>query len=93
MVWEGIQALGFQDIPKMPLSQAYGVCVTKCVLTGISVHLNLCVPHPAKHRKVPKTTTKLSVFALVWEGIQTSWISFGFQTLWYDWMAGVQACL
>ena len=54
--WEGIQTLGFQDIPKMPLSQAYGVCVTKCVLIGISVHLNLCVPHPVKHRKVPKTT-------------------------------------
>ena len=25
VVWECIQTLGFQDIPKMPLSQAYGV--------------------------------------------------------------------
>ena len=43
----------------------------ECVQTDISVHLKLCVPHPTKRKKVTKATTKPSVFAMVWEGIQT----------------------
>ena len=29
------------------------------------------VPHPTKHKKLTKTTTKPSVFAMVWDAIQT----------------------
>ena len=79
MVWDGIQTLGFQDTlerlavwsPKMPLSQHFRVCEAECVLTDISVHLTLCAPHPTNHKKVPKTTTEPSVFAMVWEAIET----------------------
>ena len=85
MVWEGIQTLGFQVLlgtlagwsPKAPLSQPFRVCKAECVSSDISVHLNLCVPHPTKHKKVAQTTTEPSVFAMVWEGIQT----LGFQDI------------
>ena len=73
--WEGIQTLGFQDIPKIPLSQPLRVCKAECVQSNISVHVNLWVPHPTKHKQVSKATTEPSVFAMVWEGIQT----LGFQ--------------
>ena len=76
--WFGkaFQTLGFQDIPKMPLCEAYRVCVAECVQkNSISVHLNLCAPHPAKQIKVSNTNTKPSVFASVLEGIHTFWIS------------------
>ncbi len=35
------------------------------------------VPHPTKHKKVSKTITKPSVFAMVWEAFQT----LGFQDI------------
>ena len=58
MVWEGIQTSGFRDIlgrlagwcPKQPLSQHFRICEAEYVLTDISVHLKLCVPHPTKHK-------------------------------------------
>ena len=51
----------------MPLSQYVRVCEE----TDISVHMNLCVPHPTNHKQVVKTTTKPSVFIMVWEAIET----------------------
>ena len=85
MVWQGIQTSGFRDIlgrlagwcPKEPLSQHFRICEAEYVLTDISVHLKLCVPHPTKHKQNAKTITKPSVFAIIWEGIQT----LGFQAI------------
>ena len=77
MVWEGIQTLGFQAIPKIPLSQPLRVCKAECVQSNMSVHVNLCIPHPRKRKQVSKATTEPSVFAMVWEGIQT----LGFQDI------------
>ena len=39
------------------------------------------VPYLTKHKKVSKTTAKPSVFAMVWEGIQTFGFQIGFQKI------------
>ena len=59
------QTLGFQVLfgtlagwsLKVPLSQPFRLCKAECVWSDISVHLNLCVPHPTKHKKVARATT------------------------------------